>query len=62
MKRYSKFFLLSSDEFRTSCDWSRAIFSPDMDRQYVCSGSADGSVIIWNSASAKVEKSLKEHA
>jgi WD40 repeat protein len=51
----------SSDDFRINCDWSRAIFSPDIDHQYVCSGSADGSVIIWNSISAKVERVLKEH-
>ena len=49
------------EEFKTSYDWSRAIFSPDIDHQYVCTGSADGSVIIWNSATAKVERVLKEH-
>ena len=56
------FFLNNSHEdFKTSCDWSRAIFSPDIDHQYVCAGSADGSVIIWNSVTKKVEKVLKEH-
>ena len=51
----------SSEDFKVSCDWSRAIFSPDVDHQYICAGSADGSVYIWNSATAKVEKILKEH-
>jgi len=27
----------------------------------VSAGSADGNVIIWNSATGKVEKTLKEH-
>lgn len=49
------------EEFKTSCDWARAIFSPDIDHQFVASGSADGSLIIWNSSTAKVEKVLKEH-
>lgn len=49
------------DEYKPGYDWSRAIFSPDIDQQFVCGGSADGSVVIWNSVSAKVEKILKEH-
>lgn len=49
------------EDFKVSCDWSRAIFSPDVDHQYISAGSADGSVIIWNSSTAKVEKILKEH-
>ena len=52
---------LSHEDFKVSYDWSRAIFSPDVDHQYICAGSADGSVFIWNSATAKVEKILKEH-
>ncbi|CAF0735433.1 unnamed protein product [Brachionus calyciflorus] len=49
------------EEYKPGFDWSRAIFSPDIDQQFVCAGSADGSVIIWNSISTKVEKVLKEH-
>ena len=56
-----KLKILSCDEFKTYCDYSRAIFSPDIDHQYVCAGSADGSVIIWNTVTTKVEKILKEH-
>jgi autophagy-related protein 16 len=51
----------SHEDFKPAYDWSRAIISPDMDHQYVTAGSADGSVIIWNSVTAKVEKILKEH-
>ena len=54
-------FLKSSEDFKVSYDYSRAIFSPDVDHQYVSAGSADGSVIIWNSSTGKVEKTLKEH-
>lgn len=49
------------EDYRPGYDWARAIFSPDIDHQFVCAGSADGSVIIWNSISTKVEKVLKEH-
>ncbi|RNA08061.1 autophagy-related 16-1-like [Brachionus plicatilis] len=49
------------EEYKPGFDWARAIFSPDIDHQFVCAGSADGSVIIWNSVSTKVEKVLKEH-
>ena len=51
----------SYEDFKPAYDYSRAVFSPDIDHQYVCAGSADGSVIIWNSVTAKVEKVLKEH-
>ena len=49
------------EEFKVSSDWARAVFSPDLDQKYVCAGSADGSLIIWNSITAKVEKVIKEH-
>nr|AWV66630.1 autophagy-related protein 16 [Brachionus rotundiformis] len=49
------------EEYKPAYDWARAIFSPDIDHQFVCAGSADGSLIIWNSISTKVEKVLKEH-
>ncbi|KAL3848135.1 hypothetical protein ACJMK2_019012 [Sinanodonta woodiana] len=50
---------LCADSFRVSCDWSRAVFSPDA--SYAMAGSADGSVFIWNIEKKKVEKVLKEH-
>jgi autophagy-related protein 16-1 len=49
----------SHDEFRVSCDWARAAFSNNGD--HVSVGSSDGSVFIFDAASAKVEKILKEH-
>ena len=51
----------SCDEFKLSYDWSKAVFSPDIDQQYVCAGSSDGNLIIWNTNTTKVEKILKEH-
>ncbi|KAK3604095.1 hypothetical protein CHS0354_010401, partial [Potamilus streckersoni] len=50
---------LYAESFRVSCDWSRAVFSPDA--SYAMAGSADGSVFIWNIEKKKVEKVLKEH-
>lgn len=54
-------FILSCDELKTSCDWSKAVFTPDLDNMYLCAGTADGNIIIWNKTTAKVEKILKEH-
>ncbi|CAG0881311.1 unnamed protein product [Darwinula stevensoni] len=45
--------------FKVSCDWSRAVFSPDS--RFICCGSVDGSVFIWNVANLQVEKVLKGH-
>lgn len=45
--------------FRVGCDWTRASFSPDS--EYVCVGSADGSVYIWSVGdSSKPEKVLRD--
>ena len=49
------------EDFKTSCDWSKAVFSPDLENQYICAGTADGNIIFWNKLSGKVEKTLKEH-
>lgn len=51
--------VLCADGFRTTTDWSRAVFSPDA--AYVSVGSADGGVYIWEVASQKVHSVLKEH-
>ncbi|XP_052104661.1 autophagy-related protein 16-1-like isoform X1 [Mytilus californianus] len=50
---------LYADHFNVSCDWSRAVFSPD--GSYAIAGSHDGSIFIWNIAKEKVERVLKEH-
>ena len=51
----------SSDDYKTSADSAKAIFSPDADNQYVCSGSADGNIYVWHTQSAKIERILREH-
>lgn len=50
----------SADGFKVAVDYTRASFSPD--GQYVICGSSDGSIFVWNVASAKLEKVLKEHS
>ncbi|GFR67304.1 autophagy-related protein 16-1 [Elysia marginata] len=51
---------LVADGFKVGCDWSRAVFSPDL--EYAAAGSADGSIYIWNIAKARTEKVLKNHS
>lgn len=46
------------DNFKVACDWTRAKFSPDA--SYVAVGSHDGTLFIWNTQTAKLEKKLKE--
>lgn len=46
------------DSFKVACDWTRAKFSPDA--SYVAVGSHDGTLFIWNTQTAKLEKKLKE--
>lgn len=48
----------SADGFKVGCDWTRCKFSPDS--QYIVAGSSDGSVFIWNAASGKIEKVLRD--
>ncbi|XP_067948246.1 autophagy-related protein 16-like [Watersipora subatra] len=51
-------FMASS--FNIGADYAKATFSPDM--EYVCCGSSDGSIYIWNVNKGRVEKVLeKEH-
>ena len=48
---------LATEGFQVGCDWTRAAFSPDS--EYVCAGSANGSVYIWSiNTPDKLEKSL----
>ncbi|GFO28485.1 autophagy-related protein 16-1 [Plakobranchus ocellatus] len=51
---------LVADGFKVGCDWSRAVFSPDL--EYAAAGSSDGNVYVWNIAKTRVEKVLKNHS
>lgn len=59
MKMTSVTTTLSADGFRTTTDWSRAVFSPDA--AYVAAGSLDGGLYVWDVSSEKVHSVLKEH-
>uniref|UniRef100_A0A914UKN1 Autophagy-related protein 16 domain-containing protein n=1 Tax=Plectus sambesii TaxID=2011161 RepID=A0A914UKN1_9BILA len=45
-----------AETFRVSCDYSRAVLSPNM--EYCAAGSSDGHVFIWNVHTSKIEKIL----
>jgi len=51
--------LFSDDEFKVGCDWTRAAFSSS--GKYAAVGSSDGTVFIFDVATARVERRLKEH-
>ncbi|XP_059164215.1 autophagy-related protein 16-1-like [Physella acuta] len=51
---------LTAEGFKVGCDWSRAVFSPDV--EYAAAGSGDGNLYVWNINKGKVEKVLKEHS
>ena len=49
----------SADTYRTGMNWAKSDFSPD--GEYVVAGSQDGSVMIWNAHTGKLEKTLRGH-
>ena len=61
LRTNSKLKVFATDGFTVTCDWTRANFSPDS--EYICVGSVDGTVYIWNvNDSSKLETSLRgEH-
>ncbi|CAI9721314.1 autophagy-related protein 16-1-like [Octopus vulgaris] len=50
---------LNADEFKVSCDWSRAVFSPDSG--YAVAGSQEGSLYVWDTQKHTLDKVLKGH-
>jgi len=50
----------SADSYRTGMNWSKSGFSND--GAYVVAGSQDGSVLVWNAHSSKLETTLRGHA
>jgi autophagy-related protein 16 len=50
----------SADGFKVGVDYTRSCFSPD--GEYVAAGSQDGSLFIWRTQSAKLEKTVREHS
>jgi len=53
--------MFKSDDFIIANDITKCILSPDYGHEYVCGGSADGNIVIWNRNSGIVEKVLKGH-
>lgn len=48
----------SNDNFQVAIDTHKAILSPD--GRYVCSGSQDGSLIVWDATTGVCENALKK--
>eukprot|EP00842_Homolaphlyctis_polyrhiza_P006848 jgi/Hompol1/752/HPOL_000538-RA len=58
-RTYNTISTFADDGFRTGMNWAKSCFSPD--GAYVASGSADGAVYFWDTATAQTVLSLKEH-
>lgn len=50
--------IYSSEQYRTSSDFSRCVLSPGM--EYCAAGSSDGHVFVWNVRTTKLEKCLSK--
>ena len=48
---------LKAKDYVTGVNWARASFSPD--GRYVCAGSSDGSLFVWNVNSGSLETELQ---
>jgi WD40 repeat protein len=53
----SIYFHFSHDNFKISTDITKAILSPD--GRYICVGSHDGSLVIWNTETRQCENVLQ---
>uniref|UniRef100_A0AC34R2K0 Autophagy-related protein 16 domain-containing protein n=1 Tax=Panagrolaimus sp. JU765 TaxID=591449 RepID=A0AC34R2K0_9BILA len=56
LRNYSVIHIYSAEQFRTSTDTARCCISPN--GTYVCAGSADSHVFIWDMNTTKLEKVL----
>uniref|UniRef100_A0A1I7TTB9 WD_REPEATS_REGION domain-containing protein n=1 Tax=Caenorhabditis tropicalis TaxID=1561998 RepID=A0A1I7TTB9_9PELO len=57
VRNYGIIHLYSAEQYKTSCDTTRAIFSST--GEYVLAGSSNSSVYIWNTKTTKLEKVVK---
>lgn len=57
VRNYGIIHLYSAEQYKTSCDSTRAIFSST--GEYVLAGSSNSSVFIWNTKTTKLEKVVK---
>lgn len=57
VRNYGIIHLYSAEQYKTSCDSTRAVFSST--GEFVLAGSSNSSVYIWNTKSTKLEKVVK---
>ncbi|UJR27539.1 hypothetical protein I4U23_008821 [Adineta vaga] len=58
LRQHKTIHTFSHDDFKVSTDTTRAILSPD--GQYICAGSQDGSIFVWNADNRICENILKQ--
>ena len=56
LRNFSLQHIYSAEQFRTSTDTARCCISPN--GTYVCAGSVDGHIFVWDTNSTKLEKIL----
>ncbi|TPX35197.1 hypothetical protein SeMB42_g07202 [Synchytrium endobioticum] len=59
LRNYETVMTFTHENFKTGMNWAKSCFGPT--GTYICSGSLDGTVFIWDADTGRVERTLREH-
>jgi len=57
---FGLFVTFSAEAYKTGMNWAKSSFSPD--GSFIVAGSHDGNIFVWNTNSARVDRSLRGHS